>query len=286
MRPDIRLITCKTILTPTKGTGFLNSFTHTCNPYQGCAFGSNGCGIYCYVRRSPVGLFGRAPWGAWVDVKENAPGRLARELAREPHPERLRVFMASATDPYQPVERMYELTRQLLTVFRSRPVGLLVVQTRGPLVERDFDLLAAMPFAWLSMTCETDDDEARKRLTPACPAIFRRIAVMRRARAAGINVQATVSPLLPHDPDRFADLLAGVADRVIVDTFVDGDGANGRRTAALPLPERYRALGWGDWRDRTAAQELYALLQARLGPTRVGYSQAGFNGLENAQPDP
>src|SRR5438093_354117 len=81
-----------------------------------------------------------------------------------PDPSRLRVFMSSATDPYQPAEARLRITRGLLDVFGRRPIGRLVVQTRSPLVERDLDLLASMPFAWLSMTVETDDDRVRRAL--------------------------------------------------------------------------------------------------------------------------
>ena len=163
-------------------------------------------------------------------------------------------------------------------MLHDQPVGVLVVQTRSPLVERDYDLLAGMPFAWLSMTVETDDDAVRRALTPTCPSIERRLAAMRRARERGIRVQAAVSPVLPQDAERFSDLLAGVVDRVVVDTFL-GDGAGGKRSARRPLPARFAELGYGDWRDRSAAERLYELLQSRLGADRVGWSQDGFNAL-------
>jgi hypothetical protein len=190
--------------------------------------------------------------------------------------------MSSATDPYQPAESQLRITRSVLKVFSERPVGLLVVQTRSPLVERDLDLLAALPFAWLSMTIETDDDGVRRVLTPTCPSIRRRIATMSRARAMGIRVQAAVSPALPHDAARFVELLADSADRVVVDTFF-GDGAAGRRTARRPLPARLAEAGYGDWRDVSAARRLHGLLAERLGPTRVGWSRRGFNSLTQSQ---
>ena len=101
---------------------------------------------------------------------------------------------------------------------------------------------------------------------------------MRRAREAGVHVQAAISPTMPHDLDRFAELLEGAADRVVVDTFM-GDGAGGRRTAHRPLPARLAALGYGSWRDTSAAEALYARLRERFGPERAGWSQAGFNAL-------
>ncbi len=266
----------RTILTP--ASGFLHAFTHTLNPYMGCAFGENGCGVYCYVAESPIGTFAGRPWGQWLRAKVNAADLLRRELASLPDPGRASIFMSSATDPYQPAESRLRITRAVLEVFRERPVGLLVVQTRSPLVERDYDLLAEMPFAWLSMTVETDDDSVRRALTSTCPAIERRIEAMSRARAGGIPVQAAVSPALPHHPERFVDLLAGAADRVVVDTFL-GDGADGNRTSRRPLPARFKRLGYGDWRDEAAARRLHARLQSRLGADRVGWSRDGFNAL-------
>lgn len=56
----------------TRTGGFLDGFTHTLQPYMGCPF---AC-FYCYVRRLPVGLFGRSPWGEWLDVKVNAAALL------------------------------------------------------------------------------------------------------------------------------------------------------------------------------------------------------------------
>jgi DNA repair photolyase len=272
----IREVAVRTVLTPTGG--FIDGFTHSLNPYMGCTFGEGGCGAYCYVAESPIGLYAGIPWGTWVEVKRNAHEALRRELARTPDPRQVRVFMSSATDPYQPQERHAGVTRRVLQVFHEQPVGLLVVQTRSPLVERDVDLLASMPFAWLSMTIETDDDEVRRSLTPTCPSIERRFEALRAARAAGVHVQVTVSPALPHHRDRFIDRLAEVADRVIVDTLC-GDGASGRRSARRPIVAKLSALGIEDWRDELSARALYEGVKDRLGEGRVGWSQDGFNAL-------
>jgi hypothetical protein len=88
---------------------------------------------------------------------------------------------------------------------------------------------------------------------------------------------AALSRCLP-DPDRFAELLAEGADRVIVDTFL-GDGSDGKRTARRPLPRRFDQLGLGDWRDVAAAERLHHTLLERIGRERVGWSREGFNDL-------
>gem|GEM_PF-4780390 len=194
--------------------------------------------------------------------------RAALRLSRAP----------SATDPYQPAETRIQITRQLLGVFRTHPVNLLVIQTRSPLVERDFDIIEMLPFACLSMTVETNDDAVRKAWTPACPALARRLDAMRRARQRGIKVQAAVSSVLPHNRTDFVDLLSDAADRVVIDTF-SGDGAMGARTQRRPLPSRYIELGWGDWQNEAQAVLLREALVGRIGGNRVAWSSDGFNNL-------
>lgn len=272
----VRDVAVRSVLTPTGG--FIDGFSHSLNPYMGCAFGDGGCGAYCYVAESPIGLYAGIPWGSWVEVKSNADLVLRRELTRIADTRDVRVFMSSATDPYQPRERQAGVTRRILEVFRDQPIGLLVVQTRSPIVERDLDLLGSMPFAWLSMTVETDDDEVRRSLTPTCPSIDRRFATLRAARAAGVRVQVTVSPALPHNRDRFLDRLVEVADRVVVDTLC-GDGSSGKRSARRPIVPRLASMGVKDWRDEADARVLYERLRERLGDDRVGWSQEGFNFL-------
>lgn len=156
-----------------------------------------------------------------------------------------------------------------------------MIQTRSPLVRRDFPLIAALrAHAWLSLTIETDNDTVIRQLTPKVPSITARMRVAEQAKAAGLKVQVAISPLLPvAQPDRFDDWLTVVADRVIVDTFVSGDGSQGRRTAGTRIPALWRELGYGDWQDETAARALYQLLLTRLGPERVGWSAAGFNSV-------
>ena len=67
---DAQLVDSRTVLTP--ASGFLHAFTHTLNPYMGCAFGDGGCGVYCYVAESPIGLYAGKPWGQWLRAKTNA----------------------------------------------------------------------------------------------------------------------------------------------------------------------------------------------------------------------
>ena len=85
--------------------------------------------------------------------------------------------------------------------------------------------------------------------------------------------------MFPNHPQRFADLAAEVADRAIVDTYFDGDGASGRRSRALGIGELYERLGYADWFQPGAERELLAAMRARFGDDRVLFSRDGFNAV-------
>lgn len=275
---DIQPIEAASILTPQK-SGFLASapypFTHALSPYLGCAYGSTTCGLFCYAQHLPNWTNRRAgaAWGALVSPKRNAAA-LLDETLRRMRPERraaTRIFMATTTDPYQPVEASERITRGCLEVFARYPdLDLLVVQTRGPLVARDLDLLAGIPYAWLSMTVETDDPSVYKRLKGG-PSPRARLDVVRAAVAQRVRTQVAVSPCMPYT-EGFADtLLECGAARVVVDTVLDGDGSGGRRTGHSP----YAAIP--GWDDTAMAHRLYDTLAGR-GPD-VGWSTSGFCGI-------
>jgi DNA repair photolyase len=265
----------------TKTGGFLAGYSHTLQPYIGCAFGCT----YCYVQGLTVHQCHtpRLDWGDYVHPRVGIAERLARELARldaRGQLDEVAIFMSSATDPYQGAERQWRLTRACLEVMQRMPPGLLVVQTRSPLVREDFAHLAALgERCWLSLTLETDDDGVRRQLTPRCPSVEARWATLAAAQAAGLQVQVAVSPLLPYtDAAQFADRLVAHSRRVVVDSYISGDGDQGRRTARTATGAVYQAAGWGDWRAEEAAQALYVALDARIGD-RAGWSQAGFAAL-------
>jgi DNA repair photolyase len=276
---DVRTTTARSILTEQR-SGFLTSppypFTHSLAPYTGCAFGATTCGMYCYAQYLPNWTYaGRgARWGSAVVAKDNAPDLLHAAL-RSLSPaarQNLRIFMSSSTDPYQPIERRWRLTRRCLEVFARYPdLDLLVLQTRSPLASRDFDVLRQIPYAWLSVSVETDDPGVFTRLRGG-PSPSQRLALVRAAADQNLAVQITVSPCLPYTA-AFASTLAGSgAQRVVVDTFVDGDGTAGRRTAhsdyARAVPE---------WSDARAAHALFEDLIAA--GVAAGWSTAGFCGI-------
>lgn len=270
-------ITVKSALTKTGG--FLSGFTHTLTPYWGCSYG-NSC-FYCYVGESQIQRFyadGHV-WGDWVKPKINIAEILDKELktfARRGTA--LRVYCSGATEPFPPrFEPHYRLSGQCLDAFCRYPPALLMLQTRSPFVERYFDLIAAIPTAVLNLTIETDDDAVRRKLTPSCATIERRLAVARAATERGIFTQISVSPALPHHPERFADLISASCRRVIVDDFFNGDGAKGARSRRRGVPEVLAWHGYPGWFGPETTYRLVTALLERMGADRVGYSREGFN---------
>ncbi|MBX3009949.1 MAG: radical SAM protein [Caldilineaceae bacterium] len=268
----------------TKTSGFLAGFTHTLQPYIGCRFGCE----YCYVKGLQVHRLHQplAEWGDYVHPRVGIDTKLRQEVGRLAAKQALAqtaIFMSSATDPYQGLERQWRLSRACLDVLLDYPPGLLVIQTRSPLVAEDFARLHALgDRCWLNFTLETDRDDVRQALTPRCPSIAKRLQTLQQAQAAGLQVQITVSPCLPFSSvPTFGELLLAHGQRVIVDTYTSGDGQAGRRTAQTLIPGLYQNLAWADWRSEEAAQALYDWLHTQIGE-RAGWSQAGFATLTKA----
>ncbi|MDP7239419.1 MAG: radical SAM protein, partial [Candidatus Latescibacteria bacterium] len=251
----------------TKTGGFLSAYTHSLQPYTGCIFQCP----YCYVQAFPVHQYHGGLWGEYVDVKMNAPEQLAQELARlKSRGKPVRVFLSSATDPYQGAESKYRITRGCLEAFAADPPDLLVVQTRSPMVRRDFDLIKQIKHCVLSMTLETNDDLARRRLTPCVPSVSHRLKTLEAAMATGLTVQVAVSPMLPNNPIAFADLLQDRCHRVILDTYFDGDGAGGKRTERLGIRRLYAQYGYEPWYAPDAHHPLLNTLKEVMGADRIG----------------
>ena len=138
----------RSIFTPAGGFIRRAGFGWACNPYLGCTF---GC-AYCYAAFLPQNKRPPAEWGRWFEAKSNAP-ELARRDAHKVAGQA--VYLSSVTDPYQPAERSQLLTRGILeAVLPHQPR--LVVQTRGPLVVRDIDLLNQLSAVRVNVSLPTD----------------------------------------------------------------------------------------------------------------------------------
>jgi DNA repair photolyase len=190
------------------------------NPYVGCAF---GC-AYCYARYahryvaerlSTSEVAGNAvrqalgelpPWLAFerrIFVKREAGVVLSRELRRPARMRALRsetVVIGTATDPYQPAERRFRITRGVLETLAERRGLSVTIITKSPLVTRDVDVLmriASVSRLSVHVSLITTDRELARRLEPRAPTPEARLRAIARLRAHGIEVGVNVMPVLP-----------------------------------------------------------------------------------------
>ncbi|PLS14754.1 radical SAM protein [Bacillus sp. M6-12] len=271
MNIQLKNIVSKSILTP--GKGQLDDFSHSLNPYAGCAFGCK----YCYVRQLPPSLFRDEEWGTWIDIKTNATELLKKELVKVKKKGPVTIFMSSSTDPYQPIEYKTKLTRSLLEVMAEEQPDFLHLQTRSPLAKRDIDLFKQFGNKIrISMTIETDKEEVRKAFSPSAPPIPARMKALKEIKEAEIMTQATIAPLLPCSRE-FPKKLKDISHRVTLDDFWMGDGSGGKRTDNLGIYEVYKQLGLEKWYNPTAYKVVLKMLKNELGHSELYVSKNGFS---------
>jgi DNA repair photolyase len=270
MEPAIREVFCKSALTKSGITDY------AINPYVGCA---HNC-VYCYA--SFMARFSRhdRPWGQWVDVKVNAPLALAEDLRRaaerQPTPNAsFEIVMSSVTDPYQPPERKYGVTRACLEVLAGGPPGSraglfptpddrvpahpnLSVLTKSDLVLRDIDVLQSIPSVEVGLSITSTDDAVSRLYEPGASPATKRLAALKALSDAGIKTWAFVSPVLPYHSDSeqaMLGILRAIQDagalRVMVDRFNPYPASVNRFLRVAP-PEAAGAL-----REYTRSQADY-----------------------------
>lgn len=217
-------IISRSIFSP--ATGFIQrgGFDFTCNPYVGCTF---GCG-YCYAMYLPQNRRPKSDWGKWVQAKANAVELAQKQAARVAHKP---IYISSVTDPYQPIERSLELTRGILQQLLPHQPRLLI-QTRGPLIARDIDLLTQFQHLKVNFSVPTDSDEVFLLMEPKAPTLEKRWEAIRQLRQANIPVGVCITPTLPiQNPERFAAQILGInPEVVVVQEFHDSRGGFGADT--------------------------------------------------------
>lgn len=229
----------------TRTSGYLKTVcSHSLQPYCGCALGNSLCGVGCYVKHNVHLTRGRR-WGSFVEARVNAPAVYRSQYAAEQRWARRRrgsfaIFMSSSTEPFQPLEQKLRVTRGVLEAMLDFPPDGLIVQSHSHHVADYIDLypsLARRCDARFHVSIESDRDALPGAARSASP-VAKRIEACAALRSAGLRVIVTVAPLLPiDDPHRFFRRLADVAEGVVIDHFIGGDGsADGSRTRRTPLP--------------------------------------------------
>jgi len=201
----VKEVFARSILTKTGIPGF----DYCINPYVGC---SHGC-RYCYASFMKRFTGHLEPWGDFVDVKVNAPSLLRKQLKRV---QKGRVILGSVTDPYQPHEKIYRLTRGCLEGLLDRQFQVSLL-TRSPLCLRDIDLFKKFKKIGVGLSITTDDDKIRRLFEPRSPSIESRIEALKFLHEQKIPTYAFVGPMLPLDPAKLVSILKGVADEVLID---------------------------------------------------------------------
>ena len=171
-------------------------FEQSINPYRGC---EHGC-VYCFARPTHafLGLSPGLDFESRLFYKPDAAALLAKEL-RSPKYKCDVMAMGTNTDPYQPIEREYGLTRQILEVLAAHdhPVGIV---TKSSLIARDIDILAPMAEKKLAQVClsvTTLDRELSRKMEPRAPTPQRRLETIRALVDAGIPCGVMAAPMIP-----------------------------------------------------------------------------------------
>lgn len=249
-RSEVREVQVERVLIP-EGQGH-----YYINPYTGCMIGCD----FCYVShradfsRGMEGL-SSLPWGRYVDVKVNAAAVLREEVKR--HPPGVVRLSPIVTDPYQPLERRYRITRQCLEVLLEAGFTP-VLLTRAARIVDDLDLLAQFKRAAVGLSIPTNDDAIRLAFEPGGDSIEDRLDALARCHAAGLYTFGVIQPMLPMDPHKLVERMAPLVKAVRIDRMYELD-----RSRAL-----YESLGRLDAMEPAFFEETGAIL-------RQGFAAAG-----------
>jgi DNA repair photolyase len=190
-----------------RASGRKMPFDWTINPYRGCEFGCK----YCYARYTHefMELRDTEQFEREIFVKTFNPQNFRRELSRIPMGEG--ICLGTATDPYQPAERRFQITRNILSVFAGERGRTLSITTKSDLFARDIDLLEIISkqnTLHVFVTVTTTNERLARQLEPYAPRPALRLAAIARLTSRGIRAVVLCSPMMPLINDSRANLSA------------------------------------------------------------------------------
>ncbi len=213
----IKEIKVKTALSPSQ----LPGLDYGLNPYRGCA---HAC-VYCYA--PAVIHWDRGEWGELVEAKINIPRVLSKEL----HVKKKGVVgLGTVTDPYQPAEKKYELTRRCLELLLMHDFPV-CIQTKSSLVLRDTDLLKGFSNIEVGITLTTLDDRVREKMEPGASNVEERLNALVKLQENGIRTWVFLGPVMPNitEIETLLDAIAAVKPQyVLVDRLRLKEGVRER----------------------------------------------------------
>jgi DNA repair photolyase len=195
---------CRAALNRVKGMGF----TWSLNPYMGCVHRCTFCYVRAFERRADRPSDDR--YGTSIRVKTNIAERLRQELAR-PSFDGAQVAIGAATDPYQPAEGRYRLTRACIEVLRDAANPFSII-TRGPMIVRDIDVLceaAQRTDVSVTFSIPTLDVDIWRKTEPGTAPPQQRLRALTQLVDAGVRVGVGMAPILPGLSDK-PELMADV----------------------------------------------------------------------------
>lgn len=259
---ELRFARATSALSKTSGFIAEAGFSHSLTPARNCTY---GC-LYCYVPtlRIQGGLHQEdwQHWGQFTTVKENLPTLLGKQLRADQ-----RIYCSPLTDPYQPAEREARLMPEVLRAVIAAPPAVFALQTRGPLILRDLDLLlqlAERTVLRISFSVTTNREEIRRIFEPHCEPIAERLTVMKQLTAAGLRVHATLAPLLPCDPEELVDLALDVSSEALIIDPLHVRQTKSRGAATREAAHRLcAAKGLDEWLDPAFQQQIVERMRQR-----------------------
>ena len=288
-------ITCRSALNRVEGM----PFNWTLNAYRGCTHGCH----YCFARRYHVQFEMNADdeFASVILVKHNLIEVLARELDR-PSWSRELVAVGTATDPYQPIEGSYKLTRRAIqaTTRGRTPIGIV---TKGPMIVRDIDVLLEQTRAagcTVHMSVPTVDEDAWRVLEPGTAHPLQRLRAVRDLVDAGINAGVLMAPIVPgfsSSRTKLEQTVKAIADhgaRFVgcnVMHLQDGTRTHFMRFIEREFPsmrprfERLYTKKYAPDTYRKEVQGMVRVLQQRYGLTKRERDEPETEDIEKSEPE-
>jgi DNA repair photolyase len=255
LKTEVTLEKPKTIITRNDSPDI--SFDRSINPYRGC---EHGC-VYCFARpsHSYQGLSPGLDFETKLFAKPNAAELLVKELQAPGYTPRT-IALGTNTDPYQPIERKFRITRSVLEVLESanHPVGIV---TKSALVTRDIDILSRMAergLAKVAISLTTLDSKLARRMEPRAASPRKRLDTIRQLSEAGIPVTVLVAPIIPALNDHEIESILQAAYAA---------GARNAGYVLLRLPHELKEIvgGWLEEHYPDRARHVMSLVESTRG---------------------
>ncbi|MDM5063869.1 PA0069 family radical SAM protein [Aeromonas salmonicida] len=262
-RTEVKEITARSIISYNRSPDV--PFGRSINPYQGC---EHGC-IYCYARPSHayLELSPGLDFETRLFAKLNAAELLRREFAKPTYQPQT-IVLGANTDPYQPIEHHYRLTRQLLEVMQAHrhPVGII---TKSAMILRDLDLLAELAregLCQVMVSVTTLNETLRRQLEPRASTGTGRLKVIEKLAQAGVPVGVLAAPMIPrlNEPE-LEHIIKAAAEA----------GAQSADYILLRLPHELTTL-FSDWLDEHYPGQKEAILNQLRASRDGGLNSPAF----------